>query len=153
MYSKSVTVCNLHISVWSAKYEDVFTVIRRLERSGVGNQILASTLNFTSTSSSRLHGHFSLAFSFSLNFVRPWPLFQFFNPIHSRRTPLTGDQPVARPIHTQTQIKLTQTSMPWVGFEPTIPAFEGAKTVQTSDPAVTVIGWNVCNAIWLASAA
>jgi hypothetical protein len=51
------------------------------------------------------------------------------------RTPWTGDQPVARPLPThrtaQTQNKRTQTSMPWVEFEPTIPAFERA----------TVIGW------------
>jgi hypothetical protein len=38
------------------------------------------------------------------------------------RTPWTGEQPVARPLPThrttQTQNKLTQTSMPWVGFYP-----------------------------------
>jgi hypothetical protein len=34
-------------------------------------------------------------------------------------TPWTGDQPVARPLPTQN--KRTQTSMPSVGFEPTIP--------------------------------
>jgi hypothetical protein len=33
-----------------------------------------------------------------------------------------------------------QTSMPSVGFEPTIPAFEQAKTVHALDLAVTVIG-------------
>jgi hypothetical protein len=42
----------------------------------------------------------------------------------SGRTPWTGDQPIARPLPahraTQTQNKRTQTSMPWVGFEPTI---------------------------------
>jgi hypothetical protein len=30
--------------------------------------------------------------------------------------------------------------MPWVGFEPTIPVFERAKTVHASDRAATVIG-------------
>jgi hypothetical protein len=30
--------------------------------------------------------------------------------------------------------------MPWVGFEPTIPAFERAKTVHALDSAATVIG-------------
>jgi hypothetical protein len=30
--------------------------------------------------------------------------------------------------------------MPRVGFEPTIPVFEGAKTVHASDRTVTVIG-------------
>jgi hypothetical protein len=48
------------------------------------------------------------------------------------RTPWTGGQPVARPQHTQrtiqTQNKRTQTSMPLVVFEPTIPVFERAKT-------------------------
>jgi hypothetical protein len=57
---------------------------------------------------------------------------------------LDGDQPVARPIHahrtTQTQDKRTQTSMPRVGFEHTIPAFERAKRVHDIDRAATVIG-------------
>jgi hypothetical protein len=34
----------------------------------------------------------------------------------------------------------TQTSMPRVGFEPTIPAFERAKTIHALDRAATVIG-------------
>jgi hypothetical protein len=29
--------------------------------------------------------------------------------------------------------------MPWVGFEPTIPAFEGARTFHALDRAATVI--------------
>jgi hypothetical protein len=73
----------------------------------------------------------------------PWPLFQFHN-IHTLgRTSWTGDQPVARPlpIHrtTQTQSTCTQTSMPLVGFEPTIPVFERAKTVHALDHAATVV--------------
>jgi Na+-transporting methylmalonyl-CoA/oxaloacetate decarboxylase gamma subunit len=48
----------------------------------------------------------------------------------------TGNQPVARPTPTQG----TNTSMPRVGFEPTIPAFERAKTVHALDRAATVIG-------------
>jgi hypothetical protein len=36
------------------------------------------------------------------------------------------------------QNKRKQTSMHWVGFEPTIPAFERAKTVHASDRAATV---------------
>jgi hypothetical protein len=59
-------------------------------------------------------------------------------------TPWTGVQPVARPlpahIITQTQNKRIQTSMPLVGFEPTIPEFERAKTVRALDSAATVIG-------------
>jgi hypothetical protein len=60
------------------------------------------------------------------------------------RTPRTGDQPVARPLptHRTTQIqnKRTQTSMPWVGFKPTTPVFERAKTVHALDLAAIVIG-------------
>jgi hypothetical protein len=59
------------------------------------------------------------------------------------RTPWTSDQPVARPLPTnrttQSQNKSTQTSMPWVGFEPKIPAFEQAKIVHASDRTATVI--------------
>jgi hypothetical protein len=54
-----------------------------------------------------------------------------------------GDQPIARPIptnRTQRQNKRTQTSMPQVGFEPTIPVFEWVKTVHALDRAATVIG-------------
>jgi hypothetical protein len=60
------------------------------------------------------------------------------------RAPWTRDQPVARPLPThrttQTQKIRTQTSMPQVGLEPTIPAFERAKTVHASDRAAIVIG-------------
>jgi hypothetical protein len=49
------------------------------------------------------------------------------------RTPWMGDQPIARPLSahrtTQKQNKRTQTSMPRVGFEHTIPVFQRAKTV------------------------
>jgi hypothetical protein len=41
---------------------------------------------------------------------------------------------------TQTQNKCTETYMPWVGFEPTIPVFERAKTVHALDCAATVTG-------------
>jgi hypothetical protein len=54
-----------------------------------------------------------------------------------------GDQPVARPLlkhrTAQTQNKHTQTSMSRVGFEPTISAFERAKTVHALDRAATMI--------------
>jgi hypothetical protein len=60
------------------------------------------------------------------------------------RTSWTGDQPVARPLPThrtsQTQNKRTLTSMLRVGFEPTIPVFERAKTVHALDHAATLIG-------------
>jgi hypothetical protein len=55
-----------------------------------------------------------------------------------------GDQSVARqlPAHrrAQTQNKSTQTSVPQVAFEPTIPVFERAKTVHALDRAATVTG-------------
>jgi hypothetical protein len=54
------------------------------------------------------------------------------------------DKPVARPLPThrttQIHIKCTQTSMPWVGFEPTIPAFERRKTIHALDSVTTMIG-------------
>jgi hypothetical protein len=54
-----------------------------------------------------------------------------------------GDQPAAGPLPahrtTQTQNKRTQTSMPRVGFEPTIPVFERAKTVHALDRMAAVI--------------
>jgi hypothetical protein len=59
-------------------------------------------------------------------------------------TPWTGDQPVARPLPTcrttQTRNRRTQTSMPAVGFDPTITAFERAETIPALDDAATVIG-------------
>jgi hypothetical protein len=50
------------------------------------------------------------------------------------RTPWTEDKPVARPLPThrttETQNKRTQTSVPQVGFEPTVPVFERAQTAR-----------------------
>jgi hypothetical protein len=46
-------------------------------------------------------------------------------------SPLQG-----RCLHTER----SQTFVPWVGFEPTIPASERANTVHALDHAVTVIG-------------
>jgi hypothetical protein len=75
------------------------------------------------------------------------PPFRFSNLYTVGRTPRTGDQPVARPllIHrtTQRQNKPTQTFIPRMGFEPTIPAFELAKTVHALDRAATVIGGRI----------
>jgi hypothetical protein len=60
------------------------------------------------------------------------------------RTPSTGDQSVTMPLPVhrteQTQNKRTQTSMPQVGLEPTIPVFEQEKIVHALDRAKTVIG-------------
>jgi hypothetical protein len=76
--------------------------------------------------------------------VGPWPLLHFFNLYTVGRALWTGDQPVARPLPThrttQRENKRTYTSMPGVGFEPTIPAFERAKTVHALDLVATVIG-------------
>jgi hypothetical protein len=44
---------------------------------------------------------------------------------------------------TQTQNKRTQTSMPWVGFEPTIPVFKRENTVHVLDRTSTLIGEGV----------
>jgi hypothetical protein len=53
------------------------------------------------------------------------------------------DQPVLTPLpaHRTTQIqnKRTQTFMPQIGFEPTIPVFEQAKTVLALNSTATVI--------------
>jgi hypothetical protein len=77
-------------------------------------------------------------------FVGPWPLFQFLKLYTVGRTTQTGYQPVARPLPAhrtaQTQNKRTETSMPRVGLEPTIPAFQRAKTVHALDRAATVTG-------------
>jgi hypothetical protein len=55
------------------------------------------------------------------------------------RTSWTRDQPVVRPLHTRKK-KRTQTFMPWVGFEPTIPALKRANMVHALDRAASVIG-------------
>jgi hypothetical protein len=62
----------------------------------------------------------------------PRPPIQFRNHFFTDgRTPWTSDQPVARPLPKHRINAYThQTSMPWVGFEPTIPVFERAKTVH-----------------------
>jgi hypothetical protein len=75
----------------------------------------------------------------------PWPLFQFLNLYTVGRTPWTSDQPVIRPLPTHSTTQ-TQTSMPRVGFEPTMTVFERAKTVPCSDHAATVIDSDLCYA-------
>jgi hypothetical protein len=92
-----------------------------------------------------------LRLSFSLSSVFPtlyhrtsvkrFVSLQFINPKTLGRTPWTGDQLVARPLPTtQTQNKHRQTSVPWVGFEPTIPMFERVKTVHALDRSANVTG-------------
>jgi hypothetical protein len=85
---------------------------------------------------------------FSLAVQPPWALasaFQFHDHFTDGRTSWTSDQLVARPLPKhrtiQTQNKYThQTSMPCVGFEPTIPASERAKTLHALDRSATVTG-------------
>jgi hypothetical protein len=55
-------------------------------------------------------------------------------------TPWTVDQPVTRPLPTQTPNKRRQTFMSSVGFEHTISVFERVKTVHALDCAATLIG-------------
>jgi hypothetical protein len=65
------------------------------------------------------------------------------------RTPWTSDQLVAwslpkhRTTQTQKNAHTYQTSMPWTGFELTIPASERAKTVHALDRSATVTGWGI----------
>jgi hypothetical protein len=83
-------------------------------------------------------------------FVEPRPFFFCFLVLCTvGRTPWAGNQPVARPLPThritQTHNKHTQISMPWLGFEPTIPAFERTKTVH----ALTALPlWSAFNLIY-----
>jgi hypothetical protein len=46
------------------------------------------------------------------------------------------------------QIERTQTFMPQMGFEPTIPVFERAKTVHALDRATTAIGLVWCSSMY-----
>jgi hypothetical protein len=69
---------------------------------------------------------------------------QFLNSKTVGRTPWTRDQPVARPPPTQTQNQRRHTSMPWVGFESTIPVLKRVQVVQALDRAATVIGTLYC---------
>jgi hypothetical protein len=78
-------------------------------------------------------------------FVGSSPLLFSFLILHRvGRTPWTGDQSIAKPLHThktaQRENKRAQTTMPLVGFEPTILVFERAKTLHALKRAVTVIG-------------
>jgi hypothetical protein len=73
----------------------------------------------------------------------PWPLLQFRNHFYTDgRTPWMSDYPSqGRYLHiAQHKHRINkQISMPWVGFELTIPAFEREKTVHALDCAATVI--------------
>jgi hypothetical protein len=70
--------------------------------------------------------------------------FSFFVFYTVGRTHWKGNQPIARPLPAhwalQTQNKRTQKFMHLVGFEPTMPVFERAKTVHALDRASSVLG-------------
>jgi hypothetical protein len=70
----------------------------------------------------------------------PWPLFQLLNLMHSRYDSLDGGSALIKATAYTQNNKRTQTPMPWVGFEPTIPVFERAKTVHALDRTATLIG-------------
>jgi hypothetical protein len=68
-----------------------------------------------------------------------------------------GIGPVARPVSTHTTVQAhikSRQTMPLLGFEPTIPAFEKAKTVHALDRAATANGLSLiyikifCNGEW-----
>jgi hypothetical protein len=72
--------------------------------------------------------------------------FNFLTAYTAGRTPRTGNQAFSRPLPThrttQIQSRRTQTSMPWVEFEPMIPVFEREKTFHALDRAGNVIGYS-----------
>jgi hypothetical protein len=97
--------------------------------------------------SSVLPLHSSVSLQALQPFLGPWPLFQFLD-VFTRTVSLwTSDHLVARLLPTNktayTKHKHIQTSLPQVGFEPTTPVFEPAKSVHASDRAATVIGYFV----------
>jgi hypothetical protein len=77
-------------------------------------------------------------------FVGPWPLFQFLDLFTQSVGPLGRgiSSSQSRYLHTgqHKQNKRTQTSIPQVRFEPTIPVFDQTKTVHGLDRAATVNG-------------
>jgi hypothetical protein len=110
----------------------------------IRNESQLNKLNFSITSHNVTSQETILFYYGSTALVAPWPLFRFLNLYTVGRTPWTGDQAVARPLSThrttQTQNKHTHTFMTPVGFEPTIPMLELAKSVHALDRAATVIG-------------
>jgi hypothetical protein len=77
-------------------------------------------------------------------FLVPWPIFQFLD-LFRQSVELLGrgiSSSQGRYLYTvqHKQNKRTQTSMSQMGFEPTIPVFERAKTVHDLDRTATVIG-------------
>jgi hypothetical protein len=72
--------------------------------------------------------------------VGPWPLLHFRNYFYTAGLGRVISPSQGRYLQTGQHKQHTQTSMPRVRFEPMIPAFERAKTVEALDRAATVIG-------------
>jgi hypothetical protein len=72
--------------------------------------------------------------------VKPFVSLQFLNPIQSHWNSLDGGSAHRKAATEHKQNKHKQTSMPRLGFEPTIPVFERANTFHALDRAATVIG-------------
>jgi hypothetical protein len=120
----------------------------------IHSRLCHSTPSYSTSTWSKFH-LISTSFTGERGSTRTYPLYSpllgpdlFFSFViffHTDgRTSWKGDQPVARPLPSHrtalTHNKHTQRSMPWVGFEPTIPVFERAKTVHVWDRAAIVIG-------------
>jgi hypothetical protein len=142
---------NKHIvtSLLSRSRDNIVWSIR--EKNGCKQFILTIELNFVIVTTSEIsrfsndiinsvsiYGSTALCWALAA-FSRSWSFTESVGLLGRR------DQPVARPLPAprtaQTQNKRTQTTMPQVGFEPTIPVFERAKTVYALDRAATVIGY------------
>jgi hypothetical protein len=135
-----VHACREGVLIVGIVERSVIVSVRRWVRFVTRGCVLIRTWSQSSPPNSLIHSSVVLQ-----PFVGPWPLLQFRKLFYVvGRTPWTSDQPVARPLPThrttQTQNKCTQTSMPWVGFEPTIPMSERAKTVYALDRTATVSG-------------
>jgi hypothetical protein len=120
----------------------------RQEYAGLPPQINPLPLRFPNSSISLIIQSFdAIFFSGSSSSLGPWPLVQFRN--HSSQTVGLPERVISssqgRYLNTgQHKHRINpythQTSMPWVGFEPTTPVFERAKTVHALDHAATVTG-------------
>jgi hypothetical protein len=98
----------------SPRYEEIYWLISKLQ----------NTVFFFSSCCSHLEHRASLKCFVSLQFLN---VRQSVGLLGRETSPSQGRY-------------LTQTSMPWVGFEPTIPVFERAKTFHALDRAASVIG-------------
>jgi hypothetical protein len=75
-------------------------------------------------------------------FVRPWPLFQFRNPIHSRYDSLDGGSARSKAAtYTQNNTnRINAHRRPCLDWDADPLSLERAKTVDALDRAATVIG-------------